>query len=260
MPKRMTIFVPAVLVFLPALVLVAARASFAERATAECISNPGSTSPRGSHWYFRVDRVLHRQCWYLGPEGAKVHAGAGQVEQSMRLPLPRPVPPPIAGAADARAVTTPIMTSESDVDENSILRWPRVSPGTATSEAAFMSNGAQDDMPLIWPVLTAADVAAAGLQPASSAGPEGMLAMFAGAFAFVTVMARSFLKRSGALRAGRSIPLGRRRASTDLRGSSARMPPPVADRPAAASLADFMRNSNRATRQVHHRFSAAVAK
>ena len=34
------------------------------------IASPGrnATAPQGSHWYYRVDRLSHRECWYLGPE------------------------------------------------------------------------------------------------------------------------------------------------------------------------------------------------
>ena len=33
-----------------------------------CQSAPKSTTPSGSHWYYRIDRVTKRQCWYLREE------------------------------------------------------------------------------------------------------------------------------------------------------------------------------------------------
>ncbi len=34
-----------------------------------CLSTPKGATPPGSHWYYRLDRVTKRQCWYLREEG-----------------------------------------------------------------------------------------------------------------------------------------------------------------------------------------------
>ena len=34
-----------------------------------CLSAPKGATPAGSHWYYRLDRVTKRQCWYLREEG-----------------------------------------------------------------------------------------------------------------------------------------------------------------------------------------------
>jgi len=34
-----------------------------------CLSAPRGATPPGSHWYYRLDRVTKRQCWYLREEG-----------------------------------------------------------------------------------------------------------------------------------------------------------------------------------------------
>ncbi len=191
MPKRMIVFVPAILVFLPAAVLSTARTSFAQRAADDCITKPNSAPPQGSHWYFRVDRTVRRQCWYLGPEGAKVQAGARRAESPTRPPPRRPISPTpgesLVGAADARTTPAQFRAGENDADANFILRWPGLSPSTATSKPTSISNSAstsnsyaeehpttngQDDLPLIWPVLTPADLGAAGPLLASAVGPE----------------------------------------------------------------------------------------
>jgi len=263
MPKRMSIFVPAILVFLLAAVLLTARTSFAQHPIDDCISRPSSAPPQGSHWYFRVDRMVHRQCWYLGPGGAKVVAGARQTESPTRLPLPRPISPPTAesltGATNAPAVPAQITAGKNDADANFIMRWPGPSLGTLTSESASMSNSAAmsyaeehttanapDDMPLIWPVLTPADLRVARPQLASAGEPEGMLAILAGALAFAFVILRLTFNRSAARPVGRSsLSIGGAWSRTRLPGE--RMLPAFADRPAAASFADFIRNSNGAT-------------
>src|ERR1700683_1865405 len=30
-----------------------------------CAGAPGAAAPKGQHWYYRVDSVNHRKCWYL---------------------------------------------------------------------------------------------------------------------------------------------------------------------------------------------------
>jgi hypothetical protein len=97
-----------------------------------------------------------------------------------------------------------ITAGKNDAGANFIMRWPDPSRGTMTSKPASMSNSyaeqhtttnAQDDMPLIWPVLTPTDLRVAGPQLASAGEPQGMLAILAGALAFAALMALSIFKR-----------------------------------------------------------------
>jgi hypothetical protein len=267
MPKRMTVFVPAILVFLPAAVLLTARTSFAQHATDDCITMPSSAPPQGRHWYFRVDRMVHRQCWYLGPGGAKVRAGARQAESPMRLPPPRPISPPtaesLAGATPARAAPGQITAGKNDAGANFIMRWPGLSLGTMTSKPAPMRNSAamsnsyadehtttnaQDDMPLIWPVLTpyrpqgsrpATCVRGRARRHACDSRWRVCVCCRDGSFDFQTV--------HWPRPVGRSSLLDQRRSAADAHRPRERMLPAFADRPAAASLADLIRNSNGAT-------------
>ena len=39
-----------------------------QAAADSCLSAPKGTTPSGSHWYYRIDRVTKRQCWYLREE------------------------------------------------------------------------------------------------------------------------------------------------------------------------------------------------
>jgi hypothetical protein len=34
-------------------------------AAADCLSEPNSAAPANSHWYYRIDRMTQRKCWYL---------------------------------------------------------------------------------------------------------------------------------------------------------------------------------------------------
>src|SRR4029077_19701531 len=76
MSNPMMFFVPAILVVPLATILSTAQTSLAEPAADECKTEPGSSAPPGSHWYYRVNRTDQRHCWYLGPEGAKVRSQA----------------------------------------------------------------------------------------------------------------------------------------------------------------------------------------
>jgi len=35
------------------------------KADDNCVSAPGAAAPQGQHWYYRIDRVKQRKCWYL---------------------------------------------------------------------------------------------------------------------------------------------------------------------------------------------------
>src|SRR5262249_51560173 len=76
-------------------VLLFPSGSFA-REPGECLAGPNKLSPQGSHWYYRVDRVNRRKCWYLGPLGRRTTPSASQIAQERR-----PVRPTVAPTATA---------------------------------------------------------------------------------------------------------------------------------------------------------------
>src|SRR5580704_6015298 len=56
---------PAILIVVPATVLLTAQACLSEPAAEECVSRPTAITPRGAHWYYRINRAK-QHCWYLG--------------------------------------------------------------------------------------------------------------------------------------------------------------------------------------------------
>ena len=87
MSRRVTIIASAVLLSLIAVLAVSLRAAHAQAAAAapaadDCLAKPGATAPKGSHWYYRIDRSSNRRCWYLGAEDAKA--------RQARAPKPQP--------------------------------------------------------------------------------------------------------------------------------------------------------------------------
>jgi hypothetical protein len=63
----------------------------AGRAADDCMTQPGAAPPQGSHWYYRLDRTNHRQCWYLAAEGARVRPQARQAASQVRSQGAKPI-------------------------------------------------------------------------------------------------------------------------------------------------------------------------
>jgi hypothetical protein len=94
MRNRCVNFVPAVFAGILAAANLAATELRAQATADSCLTSPKGTTPEGSHWYYRIDRVTKRQCWYLREEDSK-GARAGSLVS----------PPPSAAAASAPATT-----------------------------------------------------------------------------------------------------------------------------------------------------------
>jgi hypothetical protein len=93
------------------------------RAGADCLAAPHLDPPQGSHWYYRVDSVQQRHCWYLGPEGQKVSAG-DRLTASTQAGLPLPPPRP-AIAADTLAQASVEGIAQGALQGTStIVQWP----------------------------------------------------------------------------------------------------------------------------------------
>jgi hypothetical protein len=56
-------------------------------ATAECRTSPGPPAPQGQHWYYRVDRVNDRYCWFLQPAAMQIHLHRTVTTPSPTTPL-----------------------------------------------------------------------------------------------------------------------------------------------------------------------------
>jgi len=94
-------------------------------ASASCLSAPKGATPAGSHWYYRIDRVTKRQCWYLREESersddkfarAATPASTPAAAETSAAPLPTPRKFSEARAeyvarADAGALTQPTTRS-----------------------------------------------------------------------------------------------------------------------------------------------------
>jgi hypothetical protein len=65
---------PAALFILPAAAVLTTEATLVEAASEECMAKPGSSASTSSRWYYRVDRVNHRRCWFLSTRDLSAHS------------------------------------------------------------------------------------------------------------------------------------------------------------------------------------------
>jgi hypothetical protein len=99
--------------------LVAATYAPADAAPAAdtCLAGPNGTAPEGRHWYYRVDRAKHRNCWYLGALGTKVRRVATTRTRTSAPAQPDapPAPAPAVAQATADRPSTPAFTGAGSI-------------------------------------------------------------------------------------------------------------------------------------------------
>src|SRR5215208_4080347 len=112
MPTRIGSIAPAMFAALLLASAVPLLPSHAARAAAadDCLAAPKSQAPQSRHWYYRVDRVNGRKCWYLGVAGTKTRQAAAQEAPHAQKPA-RPLPP--LGRETAGDVLPPAHTEPS---------------------------------------------------------------------------------------------------------------------------------------------------
>jgi hypothetical protein len=228
----------------------------APSAADDCLAKPNAPSPPGQHWYYRLDRATHRECWYLGVSGAKLHQRAPQAASSERPSAPKPVAQPVPQRPAAAPTTEPanneIVPAEAGVAPDATTamstRWSTLPAAAAAVERELgsMRNsyapeqprteaeaGPEDDMPLIWPILTPAELAAAKQADASTTSFSQLAAVLAavlGLAAFIT----HIIFRFSATRKGPHADAPDRRSATTRRAMP-RRPVKVARAPRNAA-------------------------
>jgi hypothetical protein len=108
---------------LRAQVIAAAEAATpATQAAADsCLSAPQGATPSGSHWYYRIDRVTKRQCWYLREE-----SDTGEDKFARAAP---PASAPAAAAEEPAAPQQRTITRKSIADARAEwISQPRAEP------------------------------------------------------------------------------------------------------------------------------------
>ena len=208
-------FGPVGLMMVLAIVVLGVQTGFAEPAADDCKTTPGSSAPPGQHWFYRVNRSDQRHCWYLGAEGTKVRAQIREKASS----------PPARTAREEASETTPttpprmeviqtpsVPAASSEEPAAAELARPPLDlsqgPDPTAREPAITSHasapaapGAQEEMPLVWPVLTDAERAGSP-DSARGSAPWSVFLIAAGALLVAGSLfklawrARSHLRRN----------------------------------------------------------------
>ena len=195
MPKRETVFASAIIAALVPVMVLSVGLHHAQGAADNCLAKPNAAPPQGSHWYYRVDQAGNRRCWFLAPEGAWPRQALS--------PKPAPNPPPKRASQPKATATAQSVAREMDPAATYAMLSPALptSVNVVDGDRASASNGAagglaamhpEDDMPLIGPVLSAAELAAAEWPPGLAARWGPMLAYVAAALALVMIVRKVF--------------------------------------------------------------------
>jgi hypothetical protein len=189
-----------------------------------------------------LDRTVHRACWYLGPEGAKVvQSGRPSIRAPLQLPHARLTSlasaEPSAEALNAYASRVQIPTDRNGLTDgdrqaaaNFAARWPDRSgtPGATAGEFASTHDdddaglpgrpNTQDGLSSTGPVPASADRPVAGMSGQEPIDLKRMLALLAAALAVSVLIIRSAVPRPAARAASRSASPDQRRSSAYASG------------------------------------------
>jgi hypothetical protein len=101
----------------------------APQAADSCLSAPSGATPSGSHWYYRLDRVTKRQCWYLREE-------SDAADDKFARAAPPASAPASAPTAEEPAQRTITRKSIADARAEWVSQQPRAEPARVERAAA----------------------------------------------------------------------------------------------------------------------------
>ena len=97
-----------------------------QAAADSCLSAPKGATPSGSHWYYRIDRVTKRQCWYLREESDTAD------DKFARAAPPASAPAPSSAAAEPAPPQQRTITRNAIADARAewTSQQPRAEPNS----------------------------------------------------------------------------------------------------------------------------------
>ena len=108
----------------------------------DCLAEPNSPAPAGSHWYFHLDRTTQRKCWYIRATDQPAQPAAAQVtsDPASLSPAP-PISPEKPAAAPA---SSPMSISSGDsTPPLPRIKVPAVKPRPAPVSSVATDQSAQ---------------------------------------------------------------------------------------------------------------------
>lgn len=144
------------------------------RADDNCATAPGAAAPRGQHWYYRIDSVTHRRCWYLHAIVPRAAIDSRSAQSELARPAAAPQSPS-AGTSQAANAASPLLspTSASNAPSEAagIQPTPHVTvlnvktvtaPGTDTMRTSETATAEQLNAPAMPPISGPANVKLGG--------------------------------------------------------------------------------------------------
>jgi hypothetical protein len=201
----------------------------------ECMLKPNGTAPQGTHWYYHLERATQRKCWYLGAEGTRAQVRgllAAKPQRTTSKPAAETAaqaPTELTTVAADRAADIPAPNANAAQDATTAslsTRWSGFSrsgsaisaePPTVSMSSSYAQEQAaapaEDDMPLIWPILTPAELSQTEPVPQASVSLWQLTAVFAAVLALAALITHVLLR----LTAARKHTMARRSARAGFR-------------------------------------------
>src|SRR3954468_197273 len=127
MKKTTAKFVSAIFASILASSTLTAAPNDEEKAADRCLLGPSASTAPGGHWYYRVDRVNKRNCWYVaqgkGRAARKPADESPARTEQAAAPAPQ-MPATQRSISDARAELTPQPPLEQDAKFVATQRIP----------------------------------------------------------------------------------------------------------------------------------------
>lgn len=152
----------------------------------DCLAEPKGETPEGGHWYYRIDRLTKRHCWYLRNESEKLTQAAPPAAASPAKPVAAKTETTMQrSVADARAEFSaqprfeqpkrsdePAMAASADTAKKENYGAAPL-PGAATSESVVASRWPDSSVVMVpaGPAPVKPDVVAAASPPAPALKP-----------------------------------------------------------------------------------------
>jgi hypothetical protein len=133
MPKRTAKFVSAIFASFLASAPLAAQTVGAAPPADDCLSGPKGQTPAGGHWYYRVERVTKRHCWYLGDEHEKPSqtVASNPAQTAAPDPAQTAAPDPAQTAAPNPAPAAPVLSAKPTAVKTEAAIQPAIADARA---------------------------------------------------------------------------------------------------------------------------------
>ncbi len=114
-----------------------------QAAADSCLAAPKGATPAGSHWYYRIDRVTKRQCWYLREEADTAD------DKFARAAPPASAPAAASAAEEPASPQQRSITRKSIADARAewVSQQPRAEPAKVERTVAAVPAAAAPNSP-----------------------------------------------------------------------------------------------------------------